>query len=72
MSITTAAELKANLNKYLRLAATEDIYITQYGKVVAKLSNPFPDRTDGEMSLFDIPPGTKAYEEAREKKVASL
>ena len=43
MSIT-ATELKKNLNKYLMLAATEDVYITQYGKVVAKLSNPFQDR----------------------------
>ena len=40
MSIT-ATELKENLSKYLRLAATEDVFITQYGKVVAKLSNPF-------------------------------
>ena len=37
MSIT-ATELKANLGKYLLLAATEDVYITQYGKIVAKLT----------------------------------
>ena len=40
MSIT-ATELKANLGKYLILAMTEDIFITQYGKVIAKLSSPF-------------------------------
>ena len=51
MSIT-ATELKKNLNKYLMLAATEDVYITQYGKVVAKLSNPFQDRVDVAKSLF--------------------
>ena len=34
MSIT-ATELKENLSKYLLLAATEDIYITRNGKVVA-------------------------------------
>lgn len=34
MSIT-ATELKSNLSKYLMLASKEDIYITQYGKVVA-------------------------------------
>ena len=33
----TATELKANLSKYLNLAEKEDIYITQYGKIVAKL-----------------------------------
>ena len=35
MSIT-ATELKSNLGKYLLLAATEDIFITRNGKVVAK------------------------------------
>ena len=57
MSIT-ATELKKNLNKYLMLAATEDVYITQYGKVVAKLSNPFQDRVDVAKSLFGILPQT--------------
>ena len=42
MSIT-ATELKSNLGKYLLLAATEDIFITRNGKVVAKLSNPHHD-----------------------------
>lgn len=37
MSIT-ATELKKNLGRYLMLSATEDIYITKNGKVVAKLS----------------------------------
>ena len=35
MSVT-ATELKNNLGKYLLLSATEDIYITKNGKVVAK------------------------------------
>ena len=33
MSIT-ATELKINLDKYLMLAETEDIYITRNGKVI--------------------------------------
>ena len=41
----TATELKTNLGKYLILAETEDIYITRNGKVVAKLSNPYQDKT---------------------------
>ena len=36
----TVAELKSNLEKYLRLAAVEDIYITRSGRVIAKLSSP--------------------------------
>lgn len=43
MSIT-ATELKNNLGKYLQISATEDIFITKNGKVVAKLTNPYYDR----------------------------
>ena len=71
MSIT-ATELKKNLNKYLMLAATEDVYITQYGKVVAKLSNPFQDRVDVAKSLFGILPQTATYEEAMDERAAEL
>ena len=63
MSIT-ATELKTNLSKYLLLAATEDILITQYGKVVAKLTNPFQERVDVAKSLFGILPQTMTLEEA--------
>ena len=53
MSIT-ATELKLNLGKYLLLAATEDIFITKNGKIVAKLSNPNQDRVDMAKSLFGV------------------
>ena len=36
----TVAELKSNLEKYLHLAAVEDIYIMRSGRVIAKLSSP--------------------------------
>lgn len=71
MSIT-ATELKANLGKYLLLAATEDILITQYGKVVAKLSNPFQDRLDIAESLIGILPQTMTFEEAREERFQDI
>ena len=68
MSIT-ATELKENLSKYLALAATEDIFITQYGKVVAKLTNPFQDRVAAAESLFGILPQTTTLEEARAERL---
>ena len=71
MSIT-ATELKENLSKYLALAATEDVFITQYGKVVAKLSNPFQDRVDVAESLFGIFPQTMTYEEAMDERASKL
>ena len=68
MSIT-ATEFKANLSKYLLLAAKEDIYITQYGKVIAKLTNPFQDRVTVAESLFGILPQTMTLEEARGERL---
>ena len=68
MSIT-ASELKANLGKYLLLSMTEDILITQYGKVVAKLTHPFQNRVEIAESLFGILPQTTTWEEAREERL---
>ena len=68
MSVT-ATELKANLGKYLLLAATEDVYITQYGKVIAKLTNPFQDRLEIAESLIGVLPQTMTYEEAKEERL---
>ena len=71
MSIT-ATELKANLSKYLSLASTEDVYITQYGKIVAKLTNPFQNRVEIAESLFGILPQTMTLEEAREERLSEV
>ena len=68
MSIT-ASELKANLGKYLLLAMTEDILITQYGKVVAKLTRPFQNRVEIAESLFGALPQATTWEEAREERL---
>ena len=71
MSIT-ATELKENLSKYLALAATADVLIAQYGKVVANLSNPFQDRVGVAKSLFGILPQTITFEEAMDERAAEL
>ena len=71
MSIT-ATELKNNLGKYLMLAATEDIFITRNGKVVAKLSNPHQDRVDIAKALFGILPNEPTLEQAREERLNSI
>jgi antitoxin (DNA-binding transcriptional repressor) of toxin-antitoxin stability system len=67
MSIT-ATELKMNLGKYLLLSATEDIYITKNGKIVAKLSNPNQDRVEIAKSLFGVIPADVTLEEALEER----
>ena len=68
MSIS-ASELKANLGKYPLLAMTEDILITQYGKVVAKLTRPFQNRVEIAESLFGVLPQTTTWEEVREERL---
>lgn len=70
MSIT-ATELKENLGRYLMLAATEDIFITKNGKVVAKLSNPYQDRVEIAKSLAGIIPPDVTLEDARAERLAS-
>ncbi len=68
----TATELKSNLGKYLSLAATEDIFITQYGKVIAKLTSPFQQRTDIAESLFGALPQKTTLDEAKEERIRGL
>ena len=71
MSIT-ATELKSNLSKCLLMAASEDIYITRNGKVIAKLTNPYQDRLDIAESLFGSVPNTMTLEEAREERLNTI
>ncbi len=68
MSITEN-ELKENLDKYLALAAREDIYITQNGKIVAKLSSAYPERVVLAKSLAGVIPADITLEEAREERM---
>lgn len=71
MSIT-ATELKTNLSKYLLLASKEDVFITQYGKIVAKLTNPFQNRVEIAESLFGILPQNMTLEEVRKEQLDEL
>lgn len=71
MSVT-ASEFKANLGKYLDLANTEDIYITRNGKVIAKLSTPYPDLKETVDSLVGILPQTATLDEAREERMSQI
>ena len=71
MSIT-ATELKQNLGRYLLLAATDDVYITKNGKVVAKLSNPNHDRVNMAKSLFGVLPQDITLEEAKNERIDTI
>ena len=71
MSIT-ATELKLNLGKYLRLAATEDIYITKNGTTVAKLVSPYQNKLSLVDELFGSVPDTLTLEEVREERLSKI
>ena len=68
----TDTELKQNLGRYLLLAATEDVYITKNGKVVAKLSNPNQDRVNMAKSLFGVLPQDITLEEAKNERIDTI
>ena len=71
MSVT-ATELKNNLGKYLMLSASEDVFITKNGKVVAKLSNPNQDRVNMAKSLFGVLPQDITLEEAKNERIDTI
>lgn len=68
MSIT-ATELKANLGKYLLMAATEDVYVTRNGRTVAKLTFPYQNKLDTVDSLFGSIPADMTLEESKEERL---
>lgn len=70
MSITVT-ELKNNLGKYLTLSATEDIFVTRNGKVVAKLTNPYQDRVQTAKSLFGILPRDVDVEGTKQERLGT-
>lgn len=65
----TEDEFKKKLDRYLNLAETEDVFITNNGKVVAKLTNPNADRVEMAKSLFGIIPTDITVEEARDERL---
>lgn len=70
--LITASEFKSNLSKYLLLASEQDIYITQYGKIIAKLTSPFQERVDIAKSLFGVIPSEKTLEESKKERLRAI
>ncbi|MBU5317823.1 type II toxin-antitoxin system prevent-host-death family antitoxin [Clostridium bornimense] len=70
--IITATELKLNLDKYIVMAETKEIYITQNGKIIAKLTTPYKERVDVAKSLFGVMSDDLTIEESREERVSKI
>lgn len=71
MSITTT-ELIENLEKYLLLAETEDVFITSDGTVFSKLSSSNADRIRMAKSLLGVIPADITLEEALTERASRL
>lgn len=68
----TPIELQNNLDKYLALSKTEDIYISRDGVVIAVLTKPKEDAVEIAKSLFGILPDDITLEDAREERLNSI
>ncbi|MCR4821532.1 MAG: type II toxin-antitoxin system prevent-host-death family antitoxin [Treponema sp.] len=69
MSVTTA-ELQKNLTKYIILSETEQIFVTENGRVVAMLSN--QNRIETANSLFGILPSDVSLEESKDERFSAI
>ena len=61
--IITAAELKTNLEKYLEMAASKDIFITKNGKSIARFTSPAVNKLALLDDLVGIAPKDQAMDE---------
>lgn len=70
--IITATEFKANLGKYLEIAASQDIFITKNGKNIARLTSPAVNKLALLDDLVGIIPESQAMDEdtIREERLA--
>ena len=65
-------EFKANIEQYLLLAQTEDLFIRIDGDVVMKLSNTKSDRRKIAESLLGAVPSDITLEQARDMKAGEI
>ena len=71
MSIT-ATEFKKRMSYYMKLSEKQDIYITQYGQLVTKLTNPFKTKRDTLNSLIGVIPESSSLEDAKNERAEKL
>ena len=65
-------EFKANIDQYLLLAKTEDLFIRLDDDVVMRLSNTKSDRRKIAESLLDVVPADITPDQARDMKAGEI
>lgn len=68
----SATELKQNLSYYLTASQTEDVFVTKNGKVIAKISNPFQEKTAIVKSLRGCINVDMMEDEIKEERTSKL
>lgn len=62
--IISTTELKRNLDHWMDVSATEDVYVERKGRLVAVISNPYSSLVDIAESLVGVLPGDIDADEA--------
>lgn len=70
--LITISELKNNLTKYIKISQSEDVFITQNGNIVSKLSNPCKENIEKLETIFGTLPKCASLEEVSEGRIVKL
>ena len=65
-------EFRSGFDRYLDMAAYEDIYISENGRLLAKLSNPLADRVKTAESLIGLIPSDMDVEDIKNERTGKL
>ena len=68
----TADELKRDIDKYLSLSQTEDVFVTLNGMVVSKPADPFRDWTASADRLSGCIPNDVSFDEAVDERLGNI
>jgi antitoxin (DNA-binding transcriptional repressor) of toxin-antitoxin stability system len=66
----TLSELKTGTEKYIALAEKQDIYVTEDGKRVAKITSVPKEKMDAAKALFGILPCNADLDAARTERLS--
>ena len=70
MTQISVSELKAHTRKYIAMVGEQDIYITENGKQIARLTAARPDKLEAARSLFGLVHGDIDLAAEREERLS--
>ena len=70
MTQISVSELKANAGKYVAMAGNQDVFITENGRLIARLTAAKPDKVEAAKSLFGLFHGPVDLDAEREERLS--